>query len=1351
MFSCGGNIRGKIMGNYNLHGLDPRTFQQMVQALAIAEIGSGVIVYGDGPDGGRDASFRGKVNYPSEADPWDGYIDIQAKFCVKPKLHPQKDGDWVCKQIRADLDKFVQEDSESSPSDDASPKSTRRKLEVPEYYLLVTSIDLTPFPEAGTDARVRALLKDYAETLGFKDYDVWGGGKIQRLLDKHRDIAIAYAAFITVGDVLEKMHEYLDNLSPDFEDVMSDYLQAELASAEHYACLKEAGSDTQEHPRLAQVFIDLRVDEEPASDPPDDETELSDGEAEDTDELPDGFVADVLRVGALRLDRKSIEERDRVYSDIGLLDLSQSGRFVVIGGPGQGKSTLCQYVCQLYRAAILNDRPNELICPEAQEALDAILKRCEVDGVLLPTARRFPIRIELREFADSLAKEECDSLLDYVAKIINKCSVKSIVQDHLHTWLKNYPWLIVLDGLDEVPATGNRDDVMESLRHFSGHCATRGADVLTLATSRPQGYGDAFKSSIYFHRYLMPLSTKRALHYADLLVEACHPNCDDTRKNILERLKRAAARPTSERLMRSPLQVTILAVLAELSGELPDARWQLFKDYYQTIYRRETQRRLNHSSALSEYENEITQLHQNVGLKLHTINEKAGESGATLAIEAFKEMVTSSLAARFDGEEKENLQRVAKQINDAALERLVFLVSPLGDNIGFEIRSFQEFMAARALTDGSDKDTLNRLAAIAPFPFWRNVFLFAAGRCVRDRKHLLEDIIQICKTLNTDKNTPGMSTTLVGSRLALDMLEDGTFRTQPKYLRALTDYALKLLNVPNSFTHHRLARFLCSEERVQDRYQSVLLKSIEAPETNIIRSGTWAVLLLLIQSGNKWAQEVAEQHWPPDIKHQYRILSNLRQEKTTHPWIDHKIILAASRMKPTDRQVVELAGKVSTRPDWLAALYSRFESYIERIPIRFTNEEDSAFELQFYSLNDERKNIVVNFSSVPNSNEAWKPLESASLFRKNPSPETLGAVLYCIAENSLDESEFSLLAQKMPWPIAACLSAANNSRELKELGDKALSGNLGTSDEWLANENLWRTNGISPDDITVAIHEPSFSLRSGWKSFPMTYLYDRFSDSSLCGMIDIYQSSGDSPVRTALAKWIGAGLFYCLACQRAVLDDCPEPQHVKEWILASQFGDVVADTLSAIPAPSPLPKEWIVLLNDLGSTPLSIAFHMSPFTKLFVRDVCHAYSADPTQSGLLAWLSVFASYGHTLHLQQEVLDWTEESDSVAFLRKAKLVLVQGHTTPEKAKRIGTLVAAALSEDNIEEGIVDREFEEVFLRHHGRKEVVIHFADQVLQKHSSERLTDALGEWLATRKSPLHDPERIKELGLTFIL
>ena len=177
------------MPDYNLHGLDPRTFQQLVQALAIQELGAGVRVYGDGRDGGRDASFRGKVSYPSDADAWDGHIVIQAKFRQSPSGNTMLEGDWVRNQLWHELKKLV----------DRGAKEDR-----PEFYLFVTNVELTAVPKSGSWARMDDLVAEFP-ALSLKGYDIWDGNKIRRLLDQHRDIAISYGGYITVGDVLSEM------------------------------------------------------------------------------------------------------------------------------------------------------------------------------------------------------------------------------------------------------------------------------------------------------------------------------------------------------------------------------------------------------------------------------------------------------------------------------------------------------------------------------------------------------------------------------------------------------------------------------------------------------------------------------------------------------------------------------------------------------------------------------------------------------------------------------------------------------------------------------------------------------------------------------------------------------------------------------------------------------------------------------------------------------------------------------------------------------------------------------------------------------------------------------------------
>ena len=110
------------------NGLDPRAFEQIVQAIAKKEIANGVTPFGDGPDGGREATFSGKMNYPSATAPWDGYLVIQSKFKLHPTGNPKDDGDWLIEQLSKDLAKF---------------SDIKRSLKRPEYYLATTNIRLS--------------------------------------------------------------------------------------------------------------------------------------------------------------------------------------------------------------------------------------------------------------------------------------------------------------------------------------------------------------------------------------------------------------------------------------------------------------------------------------------------------------------------------------------------------------------------------------------------------------------------------------------------------------------------------------------------------------------------------------------------------------------------------------------------------------------------------------------------------------------------------------------------------------------------------------------------------------------------------------------------------------------------------------------------------------------------------------------------------------------------------------------------------------------------------------------------------------------------------------------------------
>jgi hypothetical protein len=96
------------MADYNLNGLNPRDFQHLVQALARKRIAPGVTAFGDGKDGNRDLFYRGKMDYPSTGEAWDGYLVLGCKFNQRPTGDTRKDGDWAVTQLTADLKKVLE-------------------------------------------------------------------------------------------------------------------------------------------------------------------------------------------------------------------------------------------------------------------------------------------------------------------------------------------------------------------------------------------------------------------------------------------------------------------------------------------------------------------------------------------------------------------------------------------------------------------------------------------------------------------------------------------------------------------------------------------------------------------------------------------------------------------------------------------------------------------------------------------------------------------------------------------------------------------------------------------------------------------------------------------------------------------------------------------------------------------------------------------------------------------------------------------------------------------------------------------------------------------------------------------
>ncbi len=1148
--------------------------------------------------------------YPSSTSYWDGYLVIQSKFHIRSE-GVQKDGQWAITQLREELKKF---------------QSARRNLRKPDYYLLVTNVVLTPQQGTGTKDKLLAVLEDQAPALGLRGYDVWDHDKLCRLLDANESIKTNYAAFITSGDVLAAMARQLHNHQPDFEQVISGYLQHELL-ADQYVRLEQAGHDPQHKTLLAQVFVDL-----PASTRPLTEATRT---SEKITEPFQGVVAEILNIGSRVLKPSCAAPSDDDPQDRGVRGdgAPELGRFVLVGGPGQGKSTVGQFICQVYRATILRERPLSALAREAQTTLHLFDEQCQSDRLDLPQVPRFPVRIVLDQFATALAQHEVKSLLSFIAGRLNAsdhaCSV-----DDLRRWLRTYPWLIVLDGLDEVPATSNRQQVLEKVTDFWSEIATQDADVLVVATTRPQGYNDDFSPRHYYHRYLTPLSPAHALRYAKRLVEARYHANPDQQDRVMRRLRMACDQETTQRLMRSPLQVTIMATLVDRIGQPPQERWRLFRQYYEVIYQRETEREILASVILQQRRADVNVIHYRVGLALQTESERAGATDSQMDVDRFDLLVRARIAQK--GHEGVRLDRRAREITDAALNRLVFLVGLQRDRIGFEVRSLQEFMAAEALMEGTDEQVKERLEAIAPIAHWRNVFLFAAGKCFAERQIYRDMIFHICEQLNQPDNDKLANVTLTGSRLALDILDEGVAREVPKYARSLAGLALRLMSLPDARANLRLGALY--DEELDKLYRQEVEQRLEDGHARG-DAGVWPVLAVLIERDVQWATDLAEKHWPRDREEQYRALEHSFYLSDSE-WVQAKRIDFLIHASPRGFPRTEIRREGVPEPDQ-AHLPDWY-----RVASELFNSRRRGGDAEIFSLNSlftGRKYVRLALHTPVNStpqhflalrdvpsphHPSWAPYVSAARFAANPNSATLAQELSWLSKAwnpPISEPSMPLI-KRFAWPLAACISACRNKDDLATFAARAQTGGFGKREDWEQAERRWRYEGVTVEDIQHmtddrwpydhAVAHNGFPWECGSLFIPERNLASLWT--ALWGQFETLPSG-------RMRTWIAQEAYDAISFRQwgRVNSPRPTPQQLRCLLIemrAYERGFLGPALILKIGLPKDLDAEWLGLLDWWGRHP-SFLFGRVHRSLSFTRQVVQAFIDNPEHLGLIGVLA----------------------------------------------------------------------------------------------------------------------------------
>jgi hypothetical protein len=126
--------------------------------------------------------------------------------------------------------------------------------------------------------------------------------------------------------------------------------------------------------------------------------------------------------------------------------------------------------------------------PEVSAIVDATRARLAHNKIPEPRNLRWPMRVDLAHYAEILAATPAKSLLAFLSSEISSRTDASISPNDLQSWLRAWPWVVTLDGLDEVSDARRRRVLLERVTDFIETADSCHADLLLVATTRPLGY-----------------------------------------------------------------------------------------------------------------------------------------------------------------------------------------------------------------------------------------------------------------------------------------------------------------------------------------------------------------------------------------------------------------------------------------------------------------------------------------------------------------------------------------------------------------------------------------------------------------------------------------------------------------------------------------------------------------------------------------------------------------------------------------------------------------------------------------------------------------------------------------------
>ncbi len=664
--------------------------------------------------------------------------------------------------------------------------------------MLVTNVSGTAHPEVGSIDTLQALLNEHISIPA----QAWWRDDLDRRLDDSWDLKFAYPALLSGQDILRLVVEASPSEGRERRRIaITAFLSAQF-EADREVKFKLADLEND----IFDLFTDVPiVPRNPAEKRP-----------QAVDELAVAFRRAATSTSG-EVDSRRVfhwlESATRDEYNLGTYyagddawlgaasllldtDFQETEPLVILeGAPGQGKSTIAQYICQVHRMRFLD--------------------RAKGDAVGLAhlgTSLRLPFKVELRDFATWLSgsspfgaanqAEPVDSsprtLEGFLSALVRHGSGGSYFDvSDLQSILTSSPALIVLDGLDEVVEINQREGVVVEITAAVPRLNAITPSLQMVVTSRPTPFTNSpVLPRRNFATYSLESLTRPLItEYAEkwLQSRAIHDNeASEVRQILGEKLDE----PHLRDLARNPMQLAILLSLIHRRGiSLPDKRTALYDNYIEIFFDRESEK----APVVRDNRDLLIRIHRYLAWVLQAGAEVdlGSTSGVPMRWASFSGSISEHdlrvLLREFlekDGSDPALVERLFSGV----VERVVAIVSRVPGTYEFDVQTLREYFAARHLYQTAPyspagqerRGTISdRWRALSRNFYWFNVARFYAG-CYSEGElpSLVDDLRDLSKNdVFRSTNHPQL--------LTATLLGDWVFSQRPRAIEGAIDLLLE--------------------------------------------------------------------------------------------------------------------------------------------------------------------------------------------------------------------------------------------------------------------------------------------------------------------------------------------------------------------------------------------------------------------------------------------------------------------------------------------------------------------------------------------------------------------------------